>query len=140
MNLGIRIFICALFFAGCKDRSDIPDSVLDRTKMQNVMWDMFLAQSMAQQLASGDSTTSVAIETKKLSNDVFRIHEITEKKFVESYQWYLRHPDLLNAILDSIYSVKSHEIDSVAEEPQFNDEQPLRKIPQLKEDRLKVVE
>ncbi len=102
---------------GCRDKESVPSDILKPAKMQKVMWDMFEAQALAQQRSSKDSSTTVVIETRKLSDDVFKIHGITEMKFTESYQWYLKHPSLLNQLLDSIYSQKSDENRPVQDVP-----------------------
>lgn len=130
MKLPISTLLIILFFAGCRNAGRVPAHVLQPLKMQTVMWDMFQAQSLAQQRANKDSATTVAIETKKLSDEVFKIHGINEKKFAESYQWYLQHPSVLNQILDSIYSQKSDENKPIPDRPALDQ-------PELKDQRLK---
>lgn len=120
MKIILSILVSILVLYGCKDKDNIPRDVLQPVKMQDVMWDMFEAQYLAQQRASKDSATTVVIETKKLSADIFKIHGITEQKFNQSYQWYLKHPSLLNRMLDSIYSQKSDENRPVPGLPSLN--------------------
>ena len=114
----ILLFAVVLsLFASCSNNNQPPSDIINREKMQQVLWDMFLAQSLAQHHTANDSNTSEVIEIKNLSANVFKIHGITEQKFTNSYKWYLAHPAILNEILDTIYSKKSREEESLPESP-----------------------
>ena len=74
--------------------------------MGNIMWDIMRAQSLASEMALKDSTLDVAFQTKLLSQKVFEIHKIDSTQFNKSYTWYVKHPDVLNRIFDSVYAQK----------------------------------
>ncbi len=131
MKILLKALVVMMVFTGCKDKNQVPSNVLKPSKMQDVMWDMFEAQSLAQQRANKDSSTTVAIETKKLSEEVFKIYGITEKKFNDSYHWYLNHPSLLNQMLDSLNSQKSEENRPIPDRPDLD-------RPEIKNARLKT--
>lgn len=100
------IFVVVLLFSACNG-PEIPKDVLTQDKMKEVLWDMFQAQAWAQEKIRVDSSQTIASETKLLSREVFRMHDISEAQFQRSYEWYRKHPEILGKMLDSLYSEKS---------------------------------
>lgn len=121
-------FIC-LILCGCTRTNKPPKGVMPEDKMSVVLWDMFQAQSWAKETANKDSLISLVSETKVLSDKVFQFHHITQEDFLKSYQWYLKHPDILSTMLDSIYAQKSR----VEEEPILKRDFEKPKLKSLKE-------
>ena len=74
--------------------------------MKSILWDVMRAQTLAQEISIKDSTMDVAIETKILSQKVFEIHKTDSMHFVQSYNWYVKHPETLKLIFDSLYAQK----------------------------------
>lgn len=74
--------------------------------MGDIMWDILRAQALASQIALKDSTVDVAVKTKLFSLEIFKIHQTDSSQFNKSYNWYVKHPDVLNRIFDSIYTQK----------------------------------
>lgn len=77
--------------------------------MQSILWDVMRAQTLAGETALKDSSIDAAIETKILSKKAFQIHKTDSAHFTESYNWYLKHPDRLKLIFDSLYAQKQRE-------------------------------
>jgi len=77
--------------------------------MKSVLWDVMRAQSLAREIALKDSTVDLAIKTKSLTQKVFEIHKIDSAQFIESYNWYMKHPTHLKLIFDSMYVQKERE-------------------------------
>ncbi len=78
--------------------------------MKSILWDVMRAQTLAQETSLKDSTIDVAVETKFLSQKIFEIHKTDSAHFIESYNWYVKHPDLLKLIFDSLYIQKQREM------------------------------
>ena len=97
----LAIVFC--FLLACTDKKKIPSDVLDREKMEKVLWDMMVADRFAAQYVVRDSARlNVTDETFKLYSQVFALNNITREQFVKSYKFYLTRPDLSKVLFDSI--------------------------------------
>lgn len=67
------------------------------------------AQTLAQQTSLKDTAVSVAVETNVLSKKIFQMHKTDSAHFTESYNWYVKHPESLKLIFDSLYTQKQRE-------------------------------
>ena len=77
--------------------------------MQSILWDVMRAETLASEIGRKDSSVDVAIQTKFFSQKVFSIHKTDSATFNKSYNWYLKHPDVLTIIFDSLYVQKERE-------------------------------
>jgi hypothetical protein len=104
-----KVLICffiPLILSSCYSADDIPKNIIKPEKMKVILWDVIRAQTLAQETALKDSNLNVAIETKELSKKVFKIHKTDSIHFVQSYNWYVKHPASLKLIFDSLYAQK----------------------------------
>jgi len=81
--------------------------------MKSILWDVMRAQTLANEIAKKDSSVNAVTETKLLSAKVFSIHKTDSADFNESYNWYVKHPDVLKLIFDSLYVQKQRENDTL---------------------------
>jgi len=81
--------------------------------MQEILWDVFRADALAQQSVKNDSTKIVAEENSMLTLKVFSIHGITKEQFDKSYAYYSQHPDVMRTVLDSLSAQKTR-VDTLA--------------------------
>lgn len=102
-------FFCAVFFCACVSKDKVPSSVMQPEKMKSVLWDVMRAQFMAIEMVKKDSLSNKTAETKALTQKVFKIHKITEADFDKSYNWYVKHPDVMRVIFDSLYTQKQRD-------------------------------
>lgn len=110
-------FIGLVFLVSCQNPE--PKNLLSPEKMQDVLWDVVRAQSLATTLGKNDSTLKVDAEIKVLSEKVFEIHHISEQTFNDSYNWYIAHPEVFQKILDSLQSRKQKQnIEEYQKEPE----------------------
>lgn len=79
-------------------KSDTPDDVLSAVKMEAVLYDYHLAQSLAQQSVPD----SADFYTRLYQSAVFQKHGINKAKFDHSMQWYERHTDKLKKIYEHL--------------------------------------
>lgn len=80
-----------------------PTEVLPPQKMQAVLWDFFRAGNhVTSHLLPKDSTLRREPEQIKWFNRVLAIHQVSEKQFKLSLDYYTSHPASFTPILDSL--------------------------------------
>ena len=90
----------------CVAETEVPKDVLNEDKMKEVLWDVMRAEYLASQKARLDSTVDLAAESKVLNTKVFAIHGIDSATYAKSYDWYVRHPEIMGALFDSLLMQK----------------------------------
>ncbi len=104
------IILIILAFIACTDKTSIPSGILEKEKMEVVLWDMIIADRFASQFILKDSAKkNVSDETFRLYSQVFAIHKVSREDFVKSYKFYLSRPDLSQVLFDSI-SVRANRL------------------------------
>ena len=102
MNKSI-IIICFLITIGCTNSTKIPPDIFPKEKMENILWDMILADRYSAQFLLKDSISkNVKLETMKLYDQVFQLNNTTQAAFVKSFKFYLNRPDITKVIFDSL--------------------------------------
>ena len=104
MRTGICL-LCVLLVMGisCNDSTKVSSDILPKDKMEDLLWDMMLADRYSAQFLLKDSTTKdVKLETMKLYEQVFQMHHITRQQFVKNYKYYLSRPDISKVLFDSL--------------------------------------
>ena len=70
--------------------------------MEKIVWDLTQADVFTQEFISKDSTKNLAIENLKLQQKIFAKYKTDKKIFYKSYEYYLKHDELLKPLLDSM--------------------------------------
>jgi hypothetical protein len=96
------IVLIGLCFASCKDKNALPAGILNREKMQSVLWDVIRAGAFTNTFIKKDSTKNLVLEDAKLQNEAFAVNHVTKDEFYASYDYYKLHPELMADLLDSI--------------------------------------
>jgi len=99
-------FIFSILLFSCYRGDKEPSDIIKPQEMKSILWDVMRAQSLARELSLKDSTIDIANETKLLSQKIFEIHKTDSALFNKSYNWYVKHPDDLKLIFDSLYAQK----------------------------------
>ncbi|HVU53697.1 MAG TPA: DUF4296 domain-containing protein [Puia sp.] len=95
--------LCIVLIAGCSEKDNIPSGILDKEQMGAVLWDMMQADQYAGAYLIKDSAkVNIKMETLKLYEQVFRLHNVTRDQFRKSLQFYQDHPDITHVVLDSL--------------------------------------
>jgi hypothetical protein len=94
------ILICCI--AGCGEKHELPSGILKSEKMQEVLWDVILAEAYTTEFIKKDSSKNVQTENAKLQQQIFAIHKISKQEFYDSYNYYNSHIELMKTLLDSI--------------------------------------
>lgn len=108
----MKPFICFIFsmiIISCNSGNETPSNIIQPKEMESILWDVMRAQTLAFQISTKDSSVNAAVETKFLSKKIFQIHKTDSSNFNESYNWYIKHPDALKLIFDSLYAQKKRE-------------------------------
>lgn len=101
MKRGLFLLAMCLLGFACRNT---PSGLIPRDQMAEVLWDMVQADQFATQYILRDSAKLKKIkpETFELYQKVFRLHHISKDQFVDSYNYYLDHPDVMKTIVDSL--------------------------------------
>ncbi len=99
--LGVIFFSALLFISCSKKEEKIPDNILSKNKMIQVLVDVHIAEATIQNkyLALNDSTKNIAAG---YYINAFDKNKITEQQFRESFLYYSHHLDLLNKIYEEV--------------------------------------
>ena len=104
----IYIFVSVFLFS-CYSVDKPPVTVIKPKEMKSILWDVMRAQTLAQETSLKDTTVTVPVEINLLSKKIFKMHNTDSTHFVESYNWYVKHPAALKLIFDSLYTQKQRE-------------------------------
>jgi len=99
----------SIFLFSCYSKDKTPANIIKPKEMKSILWDVMRAQTLAQQTSLKDTTVSVPVEINLLSKKIFKIHNTDSTHFIESYNWYVKHPASLKLIFDSLYTQKQRE-------------------------------
>ncbi len=107
---GVLLFVVCCLLISCSGNK-IPSGIIGIKQMTEIMWDVFRAQALAPEISRKDSSTNTAAETKVLTQKVLDIHNVTIDEYNKSYNWYVKHPDVIQIIFDSLYNQKQRAVD-----------------------------
>lgn len=97
------IIISLFLFASCNKKvADKPAQLLDKSKMEMVLWDIVKINVYGKNVLSKDTTLDVRDQMAALERGVFEKHKVSSEVFYESFDYYLRNPDVLVTIMDSM--------------------------------------
>jgi len=108
----------------CNSQDKIPAEIIQPKEMKSILWDVMRAQTLANEIARKDSSVNAAVETKVLSKKAFQIHKTDSANFNTSYNWYVKHPNVLKVIFDSLYAQKERENTLIIKKK--NEQHPLK--------------
>jgi len=102
MMKGLVVLILFFCMAGCTNKGAGLSGILDKEKMQAVMWDVIGADVFTEQFIKKDSSKNAAVENMQLQNKIFTIHNVSREEFYKSYDYYVEHTNLMKTMLDSM--------------------------------------
>jgi len=124
----------------CSSKNDIPADVLERKKMESLMWDMIQADQYYREYLIRDSVGKDIQQMRyNLYEEVFKIHKISRATFEKSYDYYSNRPKLMKDIFDSLSANGNRKLqDFYKPAITVNDSVGLRKLkPRLDSSRAK---
>lgn len=93
-----------LIIAGCTDNTKIPPGIIEKPRMEKILWDMMQADRFVASFImtkEGDSAAK-KLQAAELYEQVFRLNKISRDEFLKSYKFYLGRPDITKVMFDSI--------------------------------------
>ena len=96
------VLILITGFSGCRSKDGLPNGILQKDRMQSVLWDVIQAESYTTQFIKKDSFKNAFVENAKLQQQIFALHKISKSDFYDSYDYYKNHVELMRVLLDSI--------------------------------------
>ncbi len=93
--------ILILLFS-CHKKKTVPEGILEPKKMQLVFWDYIRADVYARDFIKKDNAANDTLENLKLQNKIFSFYKISKEDFYKSYDYYTKHPELMNTLMDSM--------------------------------------
>lgn len=99
----IKVFFiaCCLFLISCSNNA-IPNGVLKQKEMQQVYWDLIRADKLSKEVVKRDSTKNLDSLNTDYITKVLAIHNLSKEALDRSLNYYNQHPDILEAVFDSI--------------------------------------
>lgn len=101
----VKIISALLLLSLVSCRVEMPKDVPSPDKMEAVLYDYHLAQTMASTMASSD------YKEKLLYRNVFEKHGMTKEVFDSALVWYNRHPKYMMKIYKNLESRLQYEVD-----------------------------
>ena len=100
MNRIYFIGFCVFLFS-CSNNA-IPKDVLKQKEMQQIYWDLIEADNLSKEVIRKDSSKKLDALNTEYINKVLAIHHLSKESLDRSLNYYNKHPDLLEAVFDSI--------------------------------------
>ncbi len=84
------------------NRNQLPNGILSFDVMEKILWEQTKADAFTQEFISKDSSKDLMIENFKLQEKIFAKYKVDRNTFYNSYDYYLKHDDLMKPLLDTI--------------------------------------
>lgn len=108
------IFLFSLLLA-CGQADRVPDGVLPKDKMRDVLLDMNFADVYGREqmdtIRIADSIRDQNV--KRYYVQILQIHDITREEFMHSYRYYEGHPDKLEEVYKAMQKVVQQKKDAL---------------------------
>lgn len=97
--LSLLVFI----FFSCKQVNKVPKEIIERPRMQELLWDMLRADVFLSDYAGkSDTAFNRVAESISFYQKVLTIHNTNKDDFKKSLTWYQQHPTVMKIILDTL--------------------------------------
>ena len=102
----VLLLLVATLFVSCEVK--MPEEVIPQGKMESLLYDYHLAQSMSSEYTSGD------YKEKLFFSYMFARHGVTQEQFDSSMAWYNRYPKHLQRIYANLEKRIEAEVDKMS--------------------------
>jgi hypothetical protein len=106
------IVFLLLFTVSCGQADKVPDGVLSKEDMRDVLIDMNMADVYSSENGDPGKPMPDSLHQHKVKlyyAQILQLHKLTEKQFMTSYNFYEGHPDRLKEVYDMMKDVVSTE-------------------------------
>lgn len=102
----VLFFFAICLLISCSNKHTVPSEIIGIKQMTKIMWDVLRAQALAAEISRLDSAANLVAETKTYTQKALDIHNTSVADYNKSYNWYSKHPDIMQIIFDSLYNQK----------------------------------
>jgi hypothetical protein len=96
----VLIIVC---LGACGGKNKVPKGILEREKMETVLWDMLQADEfLKDHILNKDSTLNDTTESIRMYERVFAFNNTSREEFSRSFKYYREHTSLIKDVLDSL--------------------------------------
>ncbi|MFT3846901.1 MAG: DUF4296 domain-containing protein [Lacibacter sp.] len=99
------VFVLLIALTSCSDKKDIPDGILSMQRMEAILSDLLIADALNTERAARDTSFKVQKENASYFLSIYKAHKTDSVQFNRSYAYYLKRPDLLKEISDTVIAV-----------------------------------
>jgi len=101
-----KLFLFAVvILLSCESKNDIPKGIMKPAKMQLVLFDIIRADNFVFDYVKKDSSKKPEAALAILQQKIFAEHKISRDDFYNSYEFYQKHPDIMEPMLDSLINI-----------------------------------
>lgn len=132
MRYYLVVIAFLLSLASCGRKDGVPSGILPQKKMQAIIWDMMRSdQFLTDYVLNKDTSLNKNDESLKYYRQIFTIHQVSQKDFQRSFNYYKSHPSLFKAIMDSLSQVSGEAPTQMVNPPVSIDTTTVRQIKPL---------
>lgn len=101
MRISILILSIVMpWLVACNDT--IPATVIPSDEMGTIIFEINMAEEFVNSYVARDTLKNKNVEINKEYQKIFLMHDVTEKQFKESYDFYKAHTDIYKSLMDSV--------------------------------------
>ncbi len=104
MKVYLILLVLIFMNAGCAREGFIPSDIMQQQQMQDLVWDVMVAEEYAKDLAVTDTVKNKNLKQERsiAYQQVFDLHHTTREDFKRSFDYYASHPDLSKVLFDTL--------------------------------------
>jgi hypothetical protein len=111
----IVIVFLLLFTIACGQADKVPDGVISKEEMRDVLIDMNLADVYSSETSEQGVALPDSLRQNKVKiyyTQILQLHKLTRKQFTDSYAFYEAHPDRMKQVYDMMKDIVSVDKDA----------------------------
>ncbi|SFD12759.1 protein of unknown function [Chitinophaga sp. CF118] len=120
----IVIVFLLLFTIACGQADRVPDGILSKEDMRDVLIDMNMADVYSSENGDHGMPLPDSVrqhQVKIYFSQILQLHKLTHQQFKKSYDFYESHPDRLKEVYDMMKDVVTAEKDVVENESRIKE-------------------
>jgi len=98
--LFIVVFLSVCIFSCSTDK--MPSTIIPSDEMGSILFDINMAEEFVNAYVARDTSKNKNVEINKEYQKIFLMHNVTEKQFAESYDFYKTHTELYKTMMDTL--------------------------------------
>jgi hypothetical protein len=103
MRIIFLLSLLVFIFFSCSQADTIPKEIIEKPRMQELLWDMIRADVfLSDYSGKSDTAFNRVAESISFYQKVLTIHNTTKDEFKKSLTWYQQHPKVMKTILDTL--------------------------------------